>query len=62
MTHYDGTVAELAEEVGQALALIHKMLSSIKGKTQPDLVSKEWEPDLATVANLAQKLQGDDTR
>lgn len=58
MTEYSGSVTELAQEVGQALDAIHKVLSSMQGKTHLYLASKDWQPDLAAIEHTARKLQG----
>jgi hypothetical protein len=58
MSEYNGTVADLAKDMGQALAAIHKMLSSMQGKTRLDLVPNGWGPDLLAIENVSRRLQG----
>jgi hypothetical protein len=51
----DGDASEL-KTVGRALSSIHEMLTSIKGKTQPNLESEKWGRDLLEVENAAYRL------
>ena len=59
MTQYDGTLADLAEEVGQALASIHKIISDMRNIDTLNPLIIRSERDLLTIESVARKLQND---
>jgi hypothetical protein len=57
VTQYDGTVADLAQEVGQALTSIHKIISGMRNIDNLHPLITRSEQELQTIENISRRLQ-----
>lgn len=58
MTEYNGTVADLAQETGQALAAIHKVIWGMRDVIAVSGAITRCGPELQLIEKISRRLQG----